>query len=91
MHRGEAAQHRGAEHHRRSVRTWEHDGHVTRVRQQAHERRVLGLRTGEIQRTDGVSGFVELVDDVSGLKRNCLESERIFTRQIVQGRVLERA
>ena len=68
---------------------WEHDGHVTRVRQQAHERRVLGLRPGEVQRADGVPGVVELVDDVPRLERDRLERERIFAREIVQRRVLE--
>jgi hypothetical protein len=56
------------------VRTREHDGHVAHVRQQAHERRVLRLRSGEVQRADGVPGVVELVDNVSGLECDGLES-----------------
>lgn len=90
-HRREAAQHRGTEHDRRSVRTREYDGHVARVRQQPHERCVLRLRPRDIQRADGVSCVVELVDDVPRLKRDRLEGERIFAREIVQRRVLERA
>jgi hypothetical protein len=90
-HRREAAQHRGAEDDRRRVRTREHDGHVARVRQEAHERRVLGLRAREVERVDGVSRVVQLVDDVSGLKRDGLEGQCVFTREIVQRRVLERA
>jgi hypothetical protein len=82
-HRREAAEHRSAVHDRCSVRTREHDGHVAHVRQQTHERRVLGLRSGKVQRVDGVSSVVELVDDVSGLERDGLEGERVFSREIV--------
>ena len=88
--RSEAAQHRSAEHHRCSMRTGEHDGHVAHVRQEAHERRVLRLRSGEIQCADGVPGVIEFVDDVSGLERDGFEGERIFAREVLQRRVLER-
>ena len=90
-HRREAAQHRGTEHHRRSVRTRENDGHVARVRQQTHERRVMRLRPGEVQCADGVSGVVQLVDDVPRLECDRLEGERVFAREVVQRGVLERA
>lgn len=89
-HRRKATQHRRAEHHRRGVRTRQHDGHVARVRQQAHERRVLCLRPGEVQRADGVSGVVQLVDDVPCLKCDRLEGERVFAGEVVQRRVLDR-
>lgn len=57
-HRRKAAQHRGAEDDRRCVRAREHDGHVARVCQEAHERCVLGLRAREVERVDGVSRVV---------------------------------
>jgi len=66
------------------VRTREQDGHVAHVGEQAHELRVLRLRAGEVQRADGVSGGVQLVDDVSRLKRDGLERERIFAREILE-------
>lgn len=87
-HRRETAQHRSAEYDRRSVRTRYHDGHVAHVRQQAHERRVLRLRSGKVQRTDGMSGVVQLVDDVPGLKRDGLQGGCVFTREVVQRRIL---
>ena len=88
-HRRETAQHRSAEHDRRSVRTRDHDGNVAHVRQQAHERRVLRLRSGNVQRTDGMSGVVQLVDDMSGLKRDGLQGGCVFSREVVQRRILE--
>ena len=88
-YRRETTQHRGTEHHRRGVRAREHHGHVTRIREQAHERHVLSLRTGQIQRANGVPRVVEPIDDVSGLESDCLQSERVFACEIVQRRVLD--
>ena len=72
------------------MRTRQYDGHVARVRQQAHERRILRLRPGEVQRADGVSGVVQLVGDVPRLECDRLESERVFSCEVVQRRVLDR-
>lgn len=51
----------------------------------------MRLRPGEVQCADGVSGVVQLVDDVPRLERDRLEGERVFAREVVQRGVLERA